>query len=67
MVFSGYMPSSWIAKSVVKNLPAIPGSGRYPRGGHSNPFQCSCLPNPKDRGTWWATIHKVTESQTQLK
>ena len=41
---------------VVKNLPAnpgdkrdansIPGSGRCPGGGHSNPLQCSCLENP---------------------
>ena len=35
----------------VKNLPAInlgliPGSGRSPRGGHSNPLQYACLENP---------------------
>ena len=45
---------------VVKNLPAnegdikdvglIPGSGRFPTGGHSNPLQYSCLENPMDRG-----------------
>ena len=23
--------------------------------------------NPMDRGTWWATVHRVAESQTQLK
>ena len=28
---------------------------------HSN------IENPMDRGTWWATVHKVTKSQTQLK
>ena len=28
----------------------IPGSGRSPGGGHSNPFQYSCLGNPMDRG-----------------
>ena len=22
---------------------------------------------PMDRGTWWATVHRVTKSQTQLK
>ena len=27
----------------------------------------SCLENPMDRGPWWATIHRVTKSQTQLK
>ena len=26
-----------------------------------------CLENPMDRRTWWATVHRVTESQTQLK
>ena len=50
---------------VVKNPPAntgdirdkglIPGSGRYPGGGHGNPLQYSSLENPMDRGAWWAT------------
>ena len=22
--------------------------------------------NPTDRGAWWATVHRVAESQTQL-
>ena len=26
-----------------------------------------CLENPTDRGTWWATVHRVTNSQTQMK
>ena len=52
--------------SVVKNPPAnaaakgdvgsIPGSGRYPGGGNSNPLQYSCQDNPMDRGAWRATI-----------
>ena len=51
MVFSGYIPSRWIAESVVKNLPAChcrkhrcrfnPWVWEIPWGGHSNPFQCS--------------------------
>ena len=32
----------------------IPGSGRSPGGGHSNPLQYFCLENSMDRGTWWA-------------
>ena len=36
---------------------AVPAPERSPGGGNSNPFQCSCLENPKDRGAWWATIH----------
>ena len=54
---------------MVRNLPAnagdkrdagsIPGSGRSPGGGHSNPLQYSCLEKPMDRGTWRATVHSV--------
>ena len=57
-----------------KNLPAntrdirdansIPGLGRFPGEGHSNPLQYSCLENPMDRGAWWATVHRITKSQT---
>ena len=31
---------------------SIPGSGRSPGGGHSNPLQYSCLENPMNRGAW---------------
>ena len=31
---------------------SIPGSERYPRGGHGNSRQYSCLENPMDRGAW---------------
>ena len=58
----------------VKNLPAnegdigdvclIPGLGRSPGGRHGKPLQYSCLENPMDRGAWWATVHRVTMSQT---
>ena len=60
-----------------KNLPAsagdgrdaslIPGSGRSPGGGNGCPLWYSCLENPMDRGAWWATVHRVTKSQAQLK
>jgi len=46
---------------------SIPGSGRSPGGGHGNPLQYSRLENPKDRGSWWATVHRVAKSQTLLK
>ena len=58
----------------VKNPPAnggdtedaglIPGLGRSPGGGHGNSLQYSSLENPKDRGDWWATVHRVAKSQT---
>ena len=44
----------------------IPGSRRFPRGGNGNPFQYFCLEKSMDRGVWNATIHRVTESDTQL-
>ena len=44
----------------------ILGSRRSPEGGHGNPLQDSCLENPMDRGTWWATVHRVAKSQTGL-
>ena len=59
--------------SVAHNPPAnagdaglIPGSGRSPGEGDGNPLQYSWLENPMDRGAWWATVHGVAKSQTQL-
>ena len=40
---------------------SIPGSGRTPGEGNSNPLQFSCLENSMDRGTWRATVHGVSE------
>ena len=34
--------------------------------GNGTPLQYSCLENPMDRGTWWAAVHGVAKSQTQL-
>ena len=62
---------------VVKNLLAntrdkrdsgsTPGSGRSSGGGHGIPLWDYCLENPMDRGTWQATVHRVTKSWTRLK
>ena len=59
--------------SVVKALPvtagdvgSIPGLGGSPGKGNGNPLQYSCLENTMDRGAWQATVHGVTNSQTQL-
>ena len=62
---------------VVKNLPAnagdirdvgsIPGLRRSLGEGNSYVVQYSCLENPMDRRVWWATVHSVAKSQTQLK
>ena len=64
------------AGAVVKNLPAnagdprdlssIPGSGRSPGVGGSNPLQYSCLEIPMDRGAWWVTGHRTAKSRAGL-
>ena len=51
----------------IRDLGSIPGSGRFPGGGHGNPLQYSCLENPMDRGAWQATVHRVAKIWRQLK
>ena len=61
---------------MVKNLPTnagitgdvcwTPQSGRSPGEGNDNPLQYSCLGNPMDRGTWWATIRCLTRVRHNL-
>ena len=60
---------------MVKNLPANVGdsgdvglmavSGRSPGEGNGNPLQYFCKENSRDRGAWWATVHRVTKSWMQ--
>ena len=51
----------------IRDADSIPGLGRSLGGGHGNPFWYFCLDNPMDKGTWQATVHRVANSQTQLK
>ena len=54
---------------MVKNLPAmqemqVQSLGREdPLEKEGNPLQYSCLENPMDRGSWWATVHGVIKSR----
>ena len=34
--------------------------------GNGTPLQYSCLENPMDGGAWWAAVHGVARSRTQL-
>ena len=45
---------------------SVPGLGRSPGEGNSNPLQYSCLEKPMDRGSWQATVHGVAMSWIQL-
>ena len=42
-------------------------SAEYIMGeGNGNPLQYSCLENPMDGGAWWAAVHGIAKSRTQL-
>ena len=44
-----------------------PWVGKIPWRRAQWPTPVFCLENPLDRGSWWATVHGVAESRTQLK
>ena len=79
LIFSQAPSTLWASQValMVKNPPAnaenikdvgwITGSGRSPGGGHGNPLQYSFQDDPMNGGAWWAVIHRVPQSQTQLK
>ena len=50
----------------VEDTGSIPGSGRSPGQGNGYPLQYSCLENSMDTGAWWAAVHGVAKSWTQL-
>ena len=51
----------------IKDVASNPESGRSPGERNGNPLWNSCLESPVDRGVWWAMIHSVAKSGTQLK
>ena len=68
-MFAANFPGGSDSKASAYNagdLGSIPGSGRCPGEGNGNPLQYSCLENPMDGGTWWATVHGVAKSRTRL-
>ena len=48
---------------------SIPVLRRSSGEGNGNPLQYSCLENPMNRATWWATVHgsqKVGQNSSDL-
>ena len=72
------MEGTFLVAQTIKNLPdagdagdardpgLIPGSGRSPRKGNGYQLHYFYLENSMNRGAWWATVHGVAKSQTQL-
>ena len=69
----GWGGEAFPGSQTVKYPPAMqetqgstPGLGISSGERNGFPLQYSCLENPMDRGAWWATVHGVTESRTQM-
>ena len=50
----------------MRETPVRPRWGRSPEEETGNPLQYSCLENSMDRGAWWATVHGIAKSRTEL-
>ena len=65
-----YTLGASLVAHMIKNLPAmqktILGSGRSPGEGKGYPLQYSYLENYMGREAWWATVHSIPKSQTQM-
>ena len=62
VIFSG-----WLQEEVEQRIPGYGGLLVSSGEGNGNPLQYSCLENLTGREAWWATIHRVAQSWTQLK
>ena len=50
----------------ISDVASVLGSGKSSGGGHGNSLQYPSVENPMDRRAWWATVHRVAKSRTQL-
>ena len=68
IILHGFSGDSEVKASAcnVGDLGSIPEPRRFPGEGNGSPLQYSCLENFMDRGAWWATVHGVSKSRTQL-
>ena len=58
--------ASLVAQGACLTRVSISGLGRSLGEGNGNLCQYSCMGNLMDRGAWWATVHGVAKSRTQL-
>ena len=47
-----------------RDTDSLPGSSRYPEVGDDNSQWYSCVENPVNSGTWWATVYGSAKSDT---
>ena len=57
-----YREASWLPPYTLYLNSVAPGI----REGNGSPVQYSCLENPMDGRAWWAAVHGVAKSRTQL-
>ena len=59
--------AQWVKNLAAKQEMQVPFLGlQCPWEGNGYLLQYSCLDNYMDREAWWATVHGVTKSQSQL-
>ena len=73
-VFTGCHPSCWHGdQPIFGGSPTLETHSQkshaaliLPTGDHGTPLQYSCPENPMNGGAWWAVVHGVAKSRTQL-
>ena len=64
--FSKSSLNIWKFTVLILLKPGLENFEHYFTSGNGKPLQYSCLENPIERGAWWARVHGVAESRTQL-
>ena len=62
--FTVVKKNSSVHEGDTRDKASIPDRGDCPGGENGHSLQHSCVGQPMDRGTWWATVHVVTKDHT---
>ena len=65
-IFYRYICVTDIIHAHIPGIAYLEANIHYFGEGNGTPLQYSCLENPMDWGAWWASVHGVARSQTQL-